>query len=269
MVSSLLSNPACRVDTRYWLMSANRVTAEMWASTLDALMDAAAAVLTADSLEQTLRRVAERLGGLVPYDDLTLYEIDRAAGMFMPLFAYGSYVEQVMADSFPLGQGITGATLRDGHARNIPRSDLDPDGGMIVGTPVEPEAMMCVPLEVAGRTIAMLNVYRHGEDVQFSEYEAVIIERFGIIVALALDSSRQRDLLRTQADTDELTGLLNRRAFNHRLDVLFHRARRTSTPLSLVEVDIDHFKLINDQRRSSRWRRCPGRRRGRFDAVGS
>ena len=79
------------------------------------------------------------------------------------------------------------------------------------------------------------------------EYEALIIERFGTIVALALDSARKRELLRTQADTDELTGLLNRRAFNHRLDVLIHRARLTSTPLSLVEADIDEFKLINDR----------------------
>jgi GAF domain-containing protein len=91
--------------------------------------------------------------------------------------------------------------------------------------------MMCVPLRVAARTIAMLNVYRYGEDVRFSAYEALIIERFGIIVALALDSARQRELLRTQADTDELTGLLNRRAFNHRLDVLLHRARLTPAPL--------------------------------------
>lgn len=228
-------------------MNAKDLTAEMWASTLDALMDAAAAVLTADSLEQTLRRVVERLGGLVPYNDLTLYEIDRAAGMFVPLFAHGSYTAEVMADSFPLSQGITGATLRTGRTHNIPRTDLDLDAKQVTGTPEEPEAMMCVPLEVADRTIAMLNVYRHGEDGGFSEHEALIIERFGLIVALALDSSRQRELLRTQADTDELTGLLNRRAFNHRMDVLIHRARLTSTPLSLVELDIDDFKLINDR----------------------
>ena len=43
-----------------------RITAKMWASTLDALMDAAAAVLTADSLEQTLSRVTERLSGPCP-----------------------------------------------------------------------------------------------------------------------------------------------------------------------------------------------------------
>ncbi len=223
------------------------MTAKMWASTLDALMDAAAAVLTADSLQQTLGRVAERLAALVPYHDFTLYEIDRAAGTFVPMFAHGSYAAEVMADSFPLTQGITGATLRDGRARNIPRTDRDPDAVTIAGTPDDPEAMMCVPLQVADRTIAMLNVYRYGEDVGFSEYEALIIERFGIIVALALDSARQRELLRTQADTDDLTGLLNRRAFNQRLDEMFHRARLATTPLSLVEVDVDEFKRINDR----------------------
>jgi diguanylate cyclase (GGDEF)-like protein len=210
-------------------------------------MGAASAVLTAESLDQTLRRVAEGLRRLVPYNDLTLYEIDRAVGMFVPMFADGSYAEEVMAERFGLDRGITGATLKLGRARNIPRTDRDPDAMTIAGTPMEPEAMVCVPLEVAGRTIAMLNVYRYGDDVAFSEFEALIIERFGIIVALALDSARQRDLLRTQADTDELTGLLNRRAFNQRLDALLHRARQTSTPLSLVEIDIDDFKLINDR----------------------
>ncbi len=228
-------------------MNAVNETADLWASTLDALMDAASAVLTAESLEQTLLRVAQGLIGLVPYDDLTLYEIDRAAEMFIPMFAFGSYAEEVMAESFPLTRGITGATLREGCARNIPRTDLDPDAKVIAGTPEEPEAMMCVPLVVAGRTLAMLNVYRYGDDCAFSDFEALIIERFGIIVALALESGRQRDLLRTQADTDELTGLLNRRAFNQRLDEFLHRARLSSTPLSLIEVDIDGFKLINDR----------------------
>jgi GAF domain-containing protein len=238
-------------------MSVQDVTAEVWASTLDALMDAAAAVLTANSLEQTLRRVTERLGALVPYNDLTLYEIDHAAGRFVPLFAHGSYAAEVMADSFPLTQGITGATLRDGRARNVPRSDLDRDAETVAGTPDEPEAMMCVPLRVAARTIAMLNVYRYGEDVRFSAYEALIIERFGIIVALALDSARQRELLRTQADTDELTGLLNRRAFNHRLDVLLHRARLTPAPLRPASRGSACSEVPNRIRRHTHGRSMP------------
>ena len=228
-------------------MEAPGSTAHDWASTLGALMDAAAAVLTADSLQETLGCVAEQLGGLVPFDDLAIYEVDRGLAQFVPLFAYGSYTAEVMAFSFPLEQGITGATFRAGRARNVPRTDLDPDAGVVAGTDAAPEAMMSVPLKIAGRTIAMLNVYRQGEEAAFSDYEASVIEHFGIIVALALDSARQRELLRTQAETDDLTGLLNRRAFHQRLDALVHEARRSSRPLGLVLIDLDHFKQVNDQ----------------------
>ena len=228
-------------------MQAAGATEDGWASILDALMDAAAAILTAESLQETLGSVADQLRGLVPYDDLAIYEVDLGAELFVPLFAHGSYTAEVMAFSFPLDAGITGAAYREGRARNVPRSDLDPEAGVVAGTDQAPEAMTIVPLRVAERTIAMLNVYRQGADAAFSELEATIIERFGIIVALALDSARQRELLRSQADTDDLTSLLNRRAFHNQLNALLHEARRSSQPLGLVLIDIDHFKKVNDQ----------------------
>jgi diguanylate cyclase (GGDEF)-like protein len=218
-----------------------------WAATLDALMDAAAAILTANSLQETLNTAAVQLRGLVPFNDLAIYEVDRVSELFVPLFAYGTYTAEVMAYSFPLTEGVTGGALRDGRARNIARSDLDPDAGVIAGTEDDPEAMVSVPLKVAERTIAMLNVYRPGSDSAFTDREALIIERFGIIVALALDSARQHDLLRRQAETDHLTGLLNRRAFHDQLGALLHEARRASRPVGLVLLDIDHFKNVNDE----------------------
>jgi diguanylate cyclase (GGDEF)-like protein len=52
--------------------------------------------------------------------------------------------------------------------------------------------------------------------------------------------------LRHQADTDGLTGLLNRRAWQARADVAFANALRYGEPLSVLMIDIDHFKRIND-----------------------
>jgi two-component system cell cycle response regulator len=217
-----------------------------WASILDALMDAAAAILTAHSPQETLHSVAVQLQALVPFNDLAIYEVDRGSNLFVPLFAHGSYTDEVMAFSFPLEQGVTGAALREGRPRLVARSDLDPDAGVVEGTEDDPEAMMSVPLKVADRTIAMLNVYRPGREAAFSDLEALIIERFGIIVALALDSARQHEMLRHQAETDHLTGLLNRRAFHEQLTALLHEARRSSRQLGLVILDIDHFKKVND-----------------------
>jgi diguanylate cyclase (GGDEF)-like protein len=49
------------------------------------------------------------------------------------------------------------------------------------------------------------------------------------------------------AVTDALTGLANRRVLDGRLDEAWSRARRHATPLSLVMLDVDHFKLYNDR----------------------
>ncbi|NJL31750.1 MAG: GGDEF domain-containing protein [Phycisphaerales bacterium] len=49
------------------------------------------------------------------------------------------------------------------------------------------------------------------------------------------------------ATRDPLTGLRNRRAMTHRLDSLLRQASASFHPLSILMVDIDHFKLVNDQ----------------------
>ncbi len=57
---------------------------------------------------------------------------------------------------------------------------------------------------------------------------------------------RARDLAR-QADTDALTGVLNRHGFNTMVSRELARARRHAQPLALVLLDIDHFKQVNDR----------------------
>ena len=69
------------------------------------------------------------------------------------------------------------------------------------------------------------------------------------IVAVVRDVTEQKaleDRLVALARTDGLTGLANRRSFDEALAVEWRRARREGTPLSLLLVDIDRFKLFND-----------------------
>ncbi len=70
----------------------------------------------------------------------------------------------------------------------------------------------------------------------------------GIGVVATADSAAARHLaeLKHEAQTDGLTGLVNHRGFQERLRVEFTRARRHGRSLSLVVVDVDGFKLLND-----------------------
>jgi diguanylate cyclase (GGDEF)-like protein len=213
---------------------------------LEALLDAAAAVLAADSLEDTLRRMALQLRALVPHDDLALYELVDAGRTLSPAFAAGRWADEVMAESFSPGEGITGEVVRAKRTRNVPRADLDRQGEVVPGTVDEAEALICVPLLVEHRAIGALNVYRRGERAAFSSTEAEVIERFAMMAALAFDSARQREILRRQARTDGLTGLLNQRSCRERLEVEVAAALTAGRALGLVVIDLDHFKSIND-----------------------
>ena len=57
---------------------------------------------------------------------------------------------------------------------------------------------------------------------------------------------RLQSHLEDMANTDSLTGLSNRQAFLHRAEKEFSRTRRYNRPLSVVMIDVDHFKSIND-----------------------
>jgi len=61
------------------------------------------------------------------------------------------------------------------------------------------------------------------------------------------DQKRAETALKTLATKDGLTGLANRRSFDEALEMEWLRAQRTRKPLALLFVDVDHFKLFNDQ----------------------
>ena len=73
---------------------------------------------------------------------------------------------------------------------------------------------------------------------------ALTLSTMAFLVAWREEAERE---LRRQAETDSLTGLLNRRTFNERANELIAAARRHGDALTMLMIDIDHFKQINDR----------------------
>jgi diguanylate cyclase (GGDEF)-like protein len=96
-----------------------------------------------------------------------------------------------------------------------------------------------------GAAVASLCVLKR----EVQDPEAFDLSPLNDLGALAMDElelfRRNRDLS-LLADTDGLTGIANRRGFDTALERAIRRARRTETPLSLLLLDLDHFKLLND-----------------------
>jgi diguanylate cyclase (GGDEF)-like protein len=69
----------------------------------------------------------------------------------------------------------------------------------------------------------------------------------GVVAMLVAWREEVEGKLRLLANTDSLTGILNRRGWNERAESMFANAQRYRLPLTLVMIDLDHFKRVNDE----------------------
>lgn len=137
----------------------------------------------------------------------------------------------------PYGGIGSGAPLRCAHVRESANDEY-----------------LCVPLVAQGETLGLLYIEdRAAKSMMLPEEiqnQQIILKRRAIAVAervsLALANLRLRELLRNQSIRDPLTGLFNRRYLEESLNRELHRAGRTGRRVSLVMLDLDHFKHFND-----------------------
>jgi diguanylate cyclase (GGDEF)-like protein len=203
-------------------------------------------VLAEQSLDALLVRIADALGDLIPHDTLTIYEADEAQGVLTPVFARDDYADEIMATQIGFDEGITGWAARRREPAHVNQAHLDPRVRFVPGTPIDPEALISIPLISRAQIKGVLNIYRVGDDGHFTEFEFDLAKRFADAAALALDNAEIRARLEHQAQTDSLTGLFNHRSFHERLLTALQDASRTHSPVAVLMLDIDDFKRVND-----------------------
>jgi diguanylate cyclase (GGDEF)-like protein len=121
------------------------------------------------------------------------------------------------------------------------------DRQALLGCPVCkdcPGASTCTPLTVGGEVIGSVLVNRARP---YQDQDRQHIRESVGQAAPALANLRNLAIAELRAATDSLTGLPNKRAVGDTLKRMFAQASRTLTPLSLVLLDLDHFKDINDR----------------------
>jgi diguanylate cyclase (GGDEF)-like protein len=108
---------------------------------------------------------------------------------------------------------------------------------------------MCVPMLAQGEALGVLHMQRQAQTAGAPGHLSEL-ERLATVVAehlaLALSNLNLRETLRSQAIRDPLTNLFNRRYMEESLERELRRVRRKQAPLSIIMLDIDHFKRFND-----------------------
>jgi diguanylate cyclase (GGDEF)-like protein len=107
------------------------------------------------------------------------------------------------------------------------------------------DAAIVAPIAVPGaRSRAIVAFAPERDAVSFEDAERIMA--LGGMLQAAIRSVRQRSKLAEQAASDSLTGLANHRRLKTELDTAVRRAGARNAPLSVIAIDLDQFKQIND-----------------------
>ncbi len=105
---------------------------------------------------------------------------------------------------------------------------------------------LCIPLTAHGNTIGIMHLYFGSSEIEIDEITEQLAFSVAEHLGLALANLSLQEKLRSQALSDPLTGLFNRRFFEQKLTEHAMNSATSEQPLSLLMLDLDHFKRFND-----------------------
>lgn len=146
---------------------------------------------------------------------------------------------------FRLNEGITGLAARSKELQYLPDVAGDERYLHYKGKGPARGSMVSAPILVKNNLIGVLNLHKE-RPAAFSDTEVKLIQIACNQLGIAIENAQLFEKTRSLSNTDDLTRLANRRYFHEILKRELAHASRFSAPLSLILLDIDHFKQFND-----------------------
>ena len=189
-------------------------------------------------LKQVCSLILEAFGS--DHASILLFEDDRLVlrahqGKLTPLFKIG--------DELPAGEGLFARAIDSRKA--AVENDVGKVPGHLPGFR-ETVSAVCLPLVSFGQVLGVLVLESASRDA-FAPADVNALESVTDICATAIQNARYFDRVRQLAYMDGVTGIFNRRYFELRIAEEIARSSRHGLTFSVMMVDIDHFKQLNDE----------------------
>jgi len=200
-------------------------------------------------LHEVLSLIMQHVSEVLQPGHWSLLLVDESRGELVFEIAVGEGAERLKDMRLPLGEGIAGHVARSGEpvlladARADPRfaARFDEASGLVTGS------VLAVPLRSKGRILGVVELVNPLGNRRFDADDLRTLGALSDYAAIAIDNARAYERIRELTRQDDHTGLYNARHLWQQLEVEVARSRRTGRPFSLVFLDLDRFKEVNDR----------------------
>jgi diguanylate cyclase (GGDEF)-like protein/putative nucleotidyltransferase with HDIG domain len=211
-----------------------------------ALHEIAQTIGSSLNLSDTVTLIANKLRAIVPFDTCVIYLVDDPSGKAIAAHVVGEDVEIFKRRRMNIGEGITGWVIANSRSMCNAAPDLD-----MVGLPDELvkrfRGVLVSPLQREDGAFGAISLYSQSRTSYTTEHVR-LLESVCQHASSALNNALTYEKTRESALVDPLTELPNARGFYMMLEQRIAECQRMNRePVSVVCMDIDDFKIVNDQ----------------------
>src|SRR5271155_4251677 len=199
-------------------------------------------------LDQVLRTIMEKINEVLRPDtwSLLLMDVDKNELYFQ--IATGKGAEALKDVRIKLGQGLAGWVAQTGEVVVVPDTSKDSRFFAKVDerTKMETRSIVAVPVRFREQCLGVIELINCFGENGFSARDLALLEALADYAAIAIENARHVQRIHELTITDDCTTLYNARHLNFMLDTEIYRSNRYAFEFSLLFIDLDHFKAVND-----------------------
>ena len=205
--------------------------------------DVARALTQSLAVEEILAAIMEKMAAFFGPEKWSLLLVDEAANNLYYEIAIGQSKQSMEGLRVKMGEGISGWVAQTGQPLIVPNISLDPNWETFARNHADLniQSMACVPIRSRDKTLGVIQLLNSKLDLM-TEYSISFLRILCDYAAIAIENARQVNLIHELTITDDVTGLFNARHLYVRLE---DEVKERGT-FSLLFMDLDHFKSIND-----------------------
>ena len=187
---------------------------------------------------------------LVRSDAWSLLLYDEERNDLYVAITKGKQPEGLQGTRIKLGEGMAGWVAQKGRPLIIKDVLSDKRFSDYVknnSKGIIPRSALCVPVTSKKKTIGVLEILNKKDGIPFTNKDTELLLKLVDQAAIAIERSNLYQKMANLAITDDLTKLFNLRYLYRALDIEIKRCRRYNSTFSIIFLDLDSFKLVNDR----------------------
>ena len=206
------------------------------------------AITSARNLNELLHAIMEKIGTIFAPKSWSLLLRNHKNGELSFVIVTGAGADALKGRTLARGQGVAGWIAENGipvisdDVAHDPRFDrsMDENTGFVT------TSIIGVPLKTRTRVFGVIELINRLDGGNFSPFDLKLLSTIADYAAIAMEKLYYIQALRRSATTDHLTGLYNRRLLVPFIQREIDRSNRDSSSFSILFVDVDNFKNVND-----------------------